>query len=201
MLRGTLLCAMMAVGMPAVAHDGGAFVPSADHGYSVTLMGGALLQGSFPGLTVVPFATPFDHNYLTAAAFDARFLDLGDGMEIGGEVGVAARYGAGFTGEAWGGLVIRYHGFHVGHLVISPAIVGGFSAVSGAIGIEAQRAASQRGNPTFLFYAGPEIALSLDTHPNWEFVFRVHHRSGGFGTLGNMHEGANGNMFGLRYRY
>jgi hypothetical protein len=40
-----------------------------------------------------------------------------------------------------------------------------------------------------LFYLGFDLALALAKFPNTELVFRIQHRSGGYGALGAMKEG------------
>ena len=52
-----------------------------------------------------------------------------------------------------------------------------------------------------LFYLGFDLAFSLASAPNTELVFRIQHRSGGYGTLGGMKEGNNANVVGIRHRF
>ena len=84
-------------------------------------------------------------------------------------------------------------------LAVGPGF--GVSAISKSVGIEAQREADVHGNATLLGYLGPELAFSLLPYPNLEVVYRLQHRSGALGRIGNMWEGANANVFGLRYRF
>ena len=52
-----------------------------------------------------------------------------------------------------------------------------------------------------LFYLGFDLAFSLTSSPNTELVFRIQHRSGGYGLLGGMKEGNNANVVGIRHRF
>lgn len=82
-------------------------------------------------------------------------------------------------------------------------MVAGLSVVTNPIGIERVREIQNSGDATLLYYLGPEIRLTFDALPETEFVYRVHHRSGAgevsfLPTLGDMVEGANANVFGIR---
>jgi hypothetical protein len=83
--------------------------------------------------------------------------------------------------------------------------VVGFSMVTGPGAMEPYRireyAPGGQGDPTFLFYLGPELAFRHRARPDWEFVYRLHHRSGGWYTFGNMKGGNNAQVFGLRKRF
>ena len=122
------------------------------------------------------------------------------GFDLGFEIGVAGRFGDGSSVEGWLGPSIRHRGITVGPLTVSPGSVVGLSAVSDSIGIEREREIRNDGDATLLLYFGPELMFKLEQLPNFEFVFRIHHRSGADGTLGNMGEGHNANIFGARRR-
>jgi hypothetical protein len=174
------------------------------HEQSLYLFSGALLTGTFPGWTNVPFAGGIEGNYLVGAAYDRRLFDLGKGFDVGYEVGLAGRFGDGSASSAefWGGASFRYKGWRIGKLQITPRLVIGLSAVTGTIGIEKKREADRGGNATLLGYMGPELDFKLpDRWPNVELVFRTHHRSGLFGTIGGMFEGANATTVGLRFDF
>ncbi len=121
-------------------------------------------------------------------------------FKIDGEVGLGARGGvAPLSAELWAGLAFSHHGMDLGHVRLSPGIVIGLSAVTKAMGQEVIHENEEPdGDAHLLFYLGPEIALSTASHPNVELVFRIHHRSGLLGTLGNLRGGHNANTVGLR---
>ena len=52
-----------------------------------------------------------------------------------------------------------------------------------------------------LFDLGFDLAFALTSSPNTELVFRIQHRSGGYGTLGGIKEGNNANVIGIRQRF
>lgn len=46
-----------------------------------------------------------------------------------------------------------------------------------------------------------EVTLGLPSHPNWAVFFRIHHRSGAFGTFSGVHGAANYPCLGIRYLF
>jgi hypothetical protein len=156
----------------------------------------------------------YDNNIAGVAAYRDWFR-LGYGFYVGGELGIADRFGyyaqTGDTNiksssllqsaEIWTGLRWRYEGFSFYGVRISAAATTGFSYTTNSIGRERGREIAYDGSARFLFYGGPELALSLDSHPEWQFVYRLQHRSGANGTLGHFREGYNANVFGLRYTF
>jgi len=106
------------------------------------------------------------------------------------------------TIEIWAGGKLRWDNIHVGSsFLLEFAGTVGLSAVSRAIGRERQRQIDDNGNAHLLYYLAPEMGISMSAHPNFELVLRVPHRSGGGRTLGNMEEGYNANVVGVRYSY
>jgi hypothetical protein len=124
-------------------------------------------------------------------------------VKLGGEIGVAVRFGKGFTGEVWAGPVARYDKIRLGErLFVSPSFTAGLSLVSDAQpGRERQEEIKDNGNANVLFYLGPEINVSFSEESSTEFFWRLHHRSGGGKTLGNMKGATNANVFGVRYKF
>ncbi len=52
-----------------------------------------------------------------------------------------------------------------------------------------------------LNYLMLELTLALPQHPQWEFVARIHHRSGVFGLYDSANSGSTAVGLGLRYRF
>src|SRR5262249_39773672 len=125
------------------------------------------------------------------------------GFIIGTELGAGYRFGTRNSGELWAGINFRHSGLVFFNTVrLTPGITVGLSAVTDPIGIEATRASECcNRNARFLGYLGPELAMAFQNMPNLELVYRLHHRSGARGAFGNMVEGANAIVFGVRYRY
>lgn len=124
-------------------------------------------------------------------------------VKLGGEIGIAARFGKGFTGEVWAGPVARYEQIRLGErLFITPSFTAGLSLVTDAQpGREREQEIKDDGNANVLFYLGPEINVSFSEDSSTEFFWRLHHRSGGGKTLGNMKGATNANVFGVRYKF
>jgi hypothetical protein len=147
-------------------------------------------------------ASNYEKNYPLALAYARNFRDLGYGLRMGGEFGLADRLGATLSTEIWSGVVIRHKGFtsHEG-LNVALSLTVGLSLISKSVGEEIKREVGREGNATFLFYLGPELVFSYPGLRRWEFVYRLHHRSGAGGTLGGLYEGYNANTLGIRYRF
>ena len=84
-------------------------------------------------------------------------------------------------------------------MTLSPGLVLGFSAVTAPIGIESDREIKHGGSAGVLFRFSPELALRFNTWKNFELVYRVHHRSGLYGVIGDLKEGSNAHVIGLRW--
>ena len=165
--------------------------------------------------------SPYYDNYIVGAAYQHRFRELGSGFVLGGEIGIADRFGhylvccgdklvtqtvtssnIQHSGELWFGPTIRYESFVLfDQLRITPGITTGFSLTTDSIGAERGKEITRNGNARLLFYLGPEIAFSTVSMPNIELVLRLQHRSGALGTLGHLNEGYNANVVGLRFWY
>lgn len=166
----------------------------------VLVFGGVFASGSFGDTISSP---DYTDNYLAGVSVGRDFTDLGAGFMLGGVVGTAVRFGDDddTTGELWAGVRLRHQGLVIGDLAISPALVVGLSAVTGPTEIERQREIHYDGDASFLGFVGPELSLRLRQAPNFELVYQLHHRSGADGTFGNMGEGSNANVLGVRYRF
>jgi hypothetical protein len=144
----------------------------------------------------------YENNYPLALSYSRNFRELGYGLHMGGEVGLADRIGTFSSTEIWSGVVIQHKGFtsHEG-LKVALSLTVGLSLISKSMGEEIKRENGRRGNANFLFYLGPELVFSYPGLRRWEIVYRLHHRSGAGGTLGGLYEGYNANTLGLRYRF
>jgi hypothetical protein len=173
------------------------------------------LWNTFTFGAAIPGALTYD-NYILGGAYQRDFLEFNSGFAIGAEVGLADRFGhyriccdsisysSSLTHslELWGGAVLRHKGVTLFDAVsISPGFVLGLSGISNPIGQEALHQIDHAGSAKVLFYLGFDLAFSLASLPNTELVFRVHHRSGGYGTLGGLKEGNNANVIGIRHRF
>jgi hypothetical protein len=160
--------------------------------------------------------TIFYDNYIVGGAYQRDFLHLGSGFLIGAELGLADRFGhyriccnivdysrsVRQSFELWGGVSLRHEGVLLFDTIrVSPGFVFGLSGISNPIGQERLHQIDHQGSAKVLFYLGFDLAFAIADLPNTELVFRVHHRSGAYGTLGGMKEGNNANVVGIRQRF
>ena len=148
-----------------------------------------------------PFHTNHENSYVAGIAYAHDLRTLARRGATGWETGFAGRSGERVSAEVWGGVYVRHRGIPVFGILIKPALTVGLSAVDRAIGTEREREARNNGDARLLYYFGPELALSSARQRDWELTYRLHHRSGGMKTLGNMSEGHNANTIGLRRRF
>ncbi len=166
---------------------------------SILVFGDAFSKGNLQE-SFNPFH-PHERNYLVGIAYARDFVHLGAGFNLGGEIGYAARFGEDRgSSELWAGPALRHRGFRIGNLfTLSPALVLGFSAVTAPIGIETDREVKHGGTASVLFRFSPEFAFRFDAWRNFELVYRIHHRSGLYGVIGDLREGSNAHVIGLRW--
>lgn len=181
---------------------------------STSNFGSTLVANTFAIDTVFDNGPRWD-NYIAGAAYQRDIYKLGYGISLGAEIGIADRFGkyqiccdtpvtvsgAVHSLEVWTGAVVKYHGLKIATLNITPSFVVGFSATTDSIGVELQRQIAYSGSARLLGYLGPELAFSSIDFPAWEAVVRVHHRSGAGGLLGNIREGSNAFVGGVRYHH
>jgi hypothetical protein len=168
--------------------------------HSLFIFGGHFTNGSMGDTTSI-FTVDYDDAHIIGLGYQRYHWSYWN-FHLGWEVGVSARFGYSNSAEIWGGPTLRHEGIQIGNLVrIAPSLTAGFSAVTDSHGRELVREYNHRGNATFLYYLGPEIILSLPSHPNIELFYRLHHRCGGARTLGNLSEGYNANCIGMRIRF
>lgn len=193
------LACMLLASIASVAYAQDAAAP-APVDRNVFIVGGPFSDGYF-GDTLAFWNVNYESNFFVGMGYQQFFHQTPEGFKFGVEAGIGARLGNRSSAEAWAGGVIRYDGFYVGDFHIAPSITAGFSVVTDLIGAEAKRAAENGvdGAP-FLYYLGPEIAISHAAFPNWEVLARVQHRSGGFSTIANL-DGSNAATLGLRYKF
>ena len=104
--------------------------------------------------------------------------------------------------EIWFGSRFSFDGLTLFNTFrIGGGMTFGFSFTGDSIGVERGREIVKNGSARVLGYLGPEIFFALADHPEWEIVYRLHHRSGANGTFGHMGEGYNANVLGVRYRF
>lgn len=166
---------------------------------NVFVMGGTFITGYVQD-TFAFWDDHYEENYFGGVGYQYFFQNYPEGVRLGAEVGLGLRLGESSSVEIWAGLVARYEAIRLGDFSISPAITGGFSATTGTIGVETERAAELGRGVPILYYMGPEISVSHAAYPNLEVLARVQHRSGGFGTIAPI-DASNAAVIGLRYKF
>ncbi|MBP1851791.1 hypothetical protein [Rhizobium halophytocola] len=189
----------LAFATPSLCADTGR--PGENHAYAIFGFAGAMTDADM-GSTATIFGPDYEDHAVIGGGAQYFPYAIGN-VKLGLEAGLAARMGDGLTGEIWGGVVARYDKIRLAdHLFLSPAFTFGISHVSDAhAGREAREEAADGGDAATLFYLGPELNLSFSQDSSTEVFWRLQHRSGAWGTLGDMHGAANANVFGIRYKF
>ncbi len=146
--------------------------------------------------------TEYENNYHAGIAYRRDVYSFSRRTAAGGEIGLVARFPERWSFESWGGMYLRHAGLPlVRRVLVKPSLTLGLSLVDRAIGKEREREARGDRDARLLYYFGPEFAFSTAHRPDWEIVLRLHHRSGGMQTLGNMSEGHNAVTLGMRKHF
>ena len=150
-----------------------------------------------------PVAVNYEDNFIVGGGYQHFFFDAPLGIRLGAEVGTALRFGdSDPSGEIWAGVVARRDGlFEADHFVVNAAVTVGLSTTTGTVGIERDREIDEDGDSSLLWYLGPEISITPRANPNLDIFWRLQHRSGGWESLGHMHDGANANTVGVRWKF
>lgn len=173
---------------------------------AVTGYVGALVQSSMTSIYVSGAnLSPSRWNYgdagIVGASFSREVLTYGSLWALETEVGAAKRFGRLHEAEAWSALYFRWKSFPWSdRLRTSIAVSTGLNWASGVPEYELDK--SRGGRTKVLHYLSPEITFGSVDHPNFDLVFRFHHRSGG--KLAVFEHASGGVQFGtvgLRYRW
>jgi hypothetical protein len=198
------LAVFLAAGSGALADQTGESGATKPLRNAVWAFGGWFTTGEMYS-SAIPLMGGFEGTVILGGAYERRFYESPRGFQLSGELGAAARLGPLSSAEGWGAIGIGYRGFKLGSAIIAPAFFVGLSAVTGASAMEPVRIRQWSpggvGDPRLLVYLGPEVAFRHASIPDFEFVYRLHHRSGAWATLGNMKGGNNAQVFGIRRRF
>ena len=141
--------------------------------------------------------TPIDLPYRLKAGIDGGIAIRDDGNKF---------TQGGTSGEFWVGPTLRHEGISLGPILVKLSATVGLSGVTDSKGLERERELEYDGSAAIIYYAGPEVGLSLKSFPQADFVYRFHHRSGAknvgyLPTLGGVGDVSNVNLFGIRYHF
>ena len=148
-----------------------------------------------------PFTWDYEGDYLVATTLSRRIARLWSHVDVEPEIGLGQRWGEQSATEVWGAVFFRYRGFPWDTvLVTSAAVSTGFNWASEITEKERGRARDDQGAQLMHFFS-PEIAFALPQAPQYELLFRFHHRSGIFGLVSDAWGGAQYGTIGLRVRF
>ncbi len=169
------------------------------------IYGGAFVDTTMKSTVgLEPFVPIWEWEYLNsgivAAALSRPVLTWRNLAEVEGEVGIAKRFGDLKSPEIWAALFFRWKWFPWNKYVkTSISVSTGFSYAFKNDRIEAIRTDNGGRGSKLLHFLTPEIAFSLPDYPDYELVFRFHHRSGGKEFLLGDTEIFNGASGGAQY--
>lgn len=197
-----LLCAGLDA-RPAAAF-GGLFAPCAGD-CAVAVYGGHYVEDSMNDILLNDPTFPTDWDFtgdgIIAGAVSREWLSYGDHLVLEPELGIGKRFGEQDETEFWGALFFRYRGFPWDHWVTtSVAISTGMNYATGTSEQEIERNRNDEGSH-WLHFLSPEITFALPSRPDIELMFRLHHRSGIFGTINGARGGNQYGTVGLRVRF
>jgi hypothetical protein len=158
------------------------------------------------------FTPPWQYRYgssgLFGAALSRRVLTIANVIDIEPEIGLGQRFGDMHEEEGWVALYVRWTAFPWNDYVrTTVAASTGLNYASDVNAYEREAAGKDSNGSRLLHFLSPEVTFALPSHPNFEFLVRLHHRSGGRDVIGptELFHGANGGVqylsAGLRYRY
>ena len=147
--------------------------------------------------------------YLAAAALSRRLVTFGDVFSIEPEFGVGQRFGEMHATEFWAAINFRWIAFPWNDYVrTSIGLADGLSMTtkldpkerllsnSKVVGGERVFVSSKLQN-----FFTPEMTLGLPQYPDYDLLFRFHHRSGIYGLINDTHAGAQFYSIGFRAQF
>ncbi|MBO0140859.1 hypothetical protein JZX87_06700 [Agrobacterium sp. Ap1] len=193
LLSGALMAQLVSTGV-AVAEG-----TEVEH--SLFTFGGAMVDGDMAE-SANPFGVDYEDHPIFGIGYQVFPYSIGS-VKLGLEAGLAGRFGGNTNAEIWGGVVGRYDAIEIANTIrIVPSFTFGLSHVTETMkGREKKNEETRDGDASTLFYLGPEVSFSTVSRPELEVFWRLHHRSGAWGTLGDMHGGSNANVLGVRYNF
>ena len=195
MVHALALCLLgwLAAAAPALSES----PPSPER--NLFVFGGRITAASMSS-SVDFVGVPYEDNYLLGLGLQTWSWQ-NSLVDIGYEGGIAHRFGEGTTTEIWAGVGLRCCRYQFRDVTLTPSLIVGLSHVDAPHpGREADQVARDGGDASLLFYFTPELELA-PRHADWSVFWRLHHRSGGGKTLGNMKGAANAHVLGIRLRF
>jgi hypothetical protein len=172
----------------------------------VAIYGGDYVENSMMQVLATDPELPLTWEYTTednliATTVSRRVATIFHRVDLEPEVGIGQRYGRQEVTELWGALYFRYRGFPWDDRVTTTvALSTGLNWASEVSEVEQDRARDKEGSH-WMHYFAPEVTFALPAHPDYELLFRFHHRSGVFGLVSEAFGGAQYGTVGFRVRF
>lgn len=151
------------------------------------------------------FPTSWDFNSsdrFVAFTLSRRVATILSRIDIEPEVGFGRRFGRQEgVFELWGAVYGRYRGFPWDEwLTTTIALSTGLNWASEVSDLEAERS-NDTGGYQWQHFFSPEVTFALPSRPDVELLFRLHHRSGGYGLINDAGGASQYGTVGLRWRF
>lgn len=151
----------------------------------------------------------WNNSYIAAAAFSRRLVTFWDVLSLEPEFGVAQRFGGMHATEFWGALNIRWIAFPWNDYIKTTIGLADGLSVTTKIDRQEQTLTKYKVVGNRLVYPSshvmnfftPELTLAHPKYPDYELIFRFHHRSGVFGLINDVDAGAQFYTVGMRFRF
>jgi hypothetical protein len=163
--------------------------------WAVTLYGGPFTKQDFLEFFSEP--VEFDHAGMLSVALSREIGVLWKYLRWETEIGVTKWFGDQNHWEFTSAIVVRWSTFPWNHYVNTSIAVGdGPSFATEPPRLEKKNFDEAKRLQNYVFL---ELTFGLPRYPQWDFVIRIHHRSGVFGALGG--SGSSVPAIGLKYRF
>jgi len=194
-----LLCAfVICFFSEALASNGEEEGHKGEYKWFFTLYGGLSAQDNLGD--VLSFQATFpDHTYIAVAALSRELWRYEHWVSLEAEGQVGKHFGRMHHWEFNGLISLRWLPFPWDkYLETSFAVGNGLSYATEVPKVEKE---DDDNAQKFLNYLLLELTLGLPKYPRWDFVIRIHHRSGVFGLYDGVRGGANFLCGGIKYRF
>lgn len=174
---------------------------SIDKPNAIAVYWGKTTENAFLEHLYQPWELRFVDSQVVALAYSRRVKTWGRHLHLELEGNVSLRYGEDNLWEIAGMAMFRYDGFPWNHVVYTSIGYAPFG-LSYVTDVPMQEnRPNGRATSKILNFMVPELTLAPPGNPNLEFLLRIHHRSGIFGTFNGVTGASNIVSVGLRYRY
>ena len=149
-----------------------------------------------------PWKWKYGDGGFVGGTFSRRLVTFLKFIDVEPEFGIGKRFGDVSAVEIWGSLYFRWTYFPWNdYLKTTIGVNTGLNYATKIEVKERQRSAPGHRGSNVLHNFSPEMTFALPEIPNYEMVFRYHHRSGIYGAINGVYGGIQFATMGLRYRF